>query len=158
MADKTDLSGLVKSLRAAGKRAYLGDLKIVEQYVREFAVDVLSNCSEVGEGTIEQDMAVAAAEEACREGGHVFAGLVAGYSPMAGWNGKGLADEFRGIGLEGGDDAEVIAEAFRALVHRIYGYLGDAEDEEAVQKSVMEDVRAFAMTLIGTEDPEWLAL
>ena len=153
----TDPSGLLESVKAASDgRPFLGDLRAVEQVLRQFAAGVFERYDEVGHGILTPQDAANADRQECMRLARIFCGQDPAYAPVREWTGQPLADHLRSR-MERDlqpdeDDVQIVAQAIAVLVHRLYDVLRHGNDG-APQSALMEEaeaaVRSMSMALVG---------
>ena len=157
-----DATGLVRSASdATGTRPYLGDVNDIDQMLRQFVEGVTSRFAMVGRREMGMNEAALTDKAECLRLAAIFDGQDIEYATIEHWNGEGLANYIRNRMAEtvqpSEDDEEIIAQAFAAFVHRIYGAIneaGDSADPSSLIGALQDNIRSFTWLLVGLESNE----
>lgn len=157
-----DPTGLAASAAEAnGALPYLGDVGDIDRMLREFVDGVTSRFGQVSQGLLTPQVAAEADKAECLRMAAIFDGQSEDYAAITNWNGEGLAKHIRArmaeVVVTSDDDEDIIAQAFGAFVHSIYGSIGNAgrhSDEKSLAGELAELVRSFTWLLVGLDSNE----
>ena len=149
---KTDGTGLLNAAKLAASENYLGDQKVVDGLVRDFASAVIERFNSVAEGRMLPNDASAADVALCQQMADVFLGKVEGYTIVPGWNDGALPLYVKARSKESiqpEDDKSVIAQAFALLTHVIYDQIRSGAEPGAMGAAINDSIDSLTKLLLG---------